>query len=206
MKITCQSCQSKYNVADEKVQGKTVKIRCKKCGATLVITADGVQTSGGAGAPAEQAAPPADGTSFTVNVAEGDQRTMTMGELVQAYNEGVVNQETYVWADGMSDWLPLAQVESIVAALNAGSGAAPAPAAPYEAPPEPAYAPQAAYAAPAGYDAPPAYEAPPAEEKRAARRDNARGGAGRDLFATNAGVGEEMATNGNEIGRASCRE
>ena len=27
MKITCQSCQSKYNVADEKVQGKIVKIR-----------------------------------------------------------------------------------------------------------------------------------------------------------------------------------
>ena len=32
MKITCQSCQSKYNVADEKVQGKIVKIRCRKCG------------------------------------------------------------------------------------------------------------------------------------------------------------------------------
>ena len=37
MKITCQSCQSKYNVADEKVQGKIVKIRCRKCGATIVV-------------------------------------------------------------------------------------------------------------------------------------------------------------------------
>ena len=35
MKITCQSCQSKYTVSDEKVQGKTVKIKCRKCGATL---------------------------------------------------------------------------------------------------------------------------------------------------------------------------
>ncbi len=43
MKITCQSCQSKYNVADEKVQGKIVKIRCRKCGATIVVNGAGCQ-------------------------------------------------------------------------------------------------------------------------------------------------------------------
>ena len=37
MKITCQSCQSKYTVSDEKVQGKTVKIKCRKCGATIIV-------------------------------------------------------------------------------------------------------------------------------------------------------------------------
>ncbi len=37
MKISCQSCQAKYTIADEKVLGKIVKIRCKKCGATIVI-------------------------------------------------------------------------------------------------------------------------------------------------------------------------
>jgi len=41
MKITCQSCQSKYNVADEKVQGKIVKIRCRKCGSTIVVQGRG---------------------------------------------------------------------------------------------------------------------------------------------------------------------
>ena len=38
MKITCQSCQAKYTIADEKVAGKTVKIKCKKCGATIVVS------------------------------------------------------------------------------------------------------------------------------------------------------------------------
>ncbi|MDB5219989.1 MAG: virulence associated protein, partial [Myxococcaceae bacterium] len=28
MKIQCQSCQAKYTIADEKVLGKVVKIRC----------------------------------------------------------------------------------------------------------------------------------------------------------------------------------
>ena len=37
MKIACQSCQAKYTIADEKVVGKVVKIRCKKCGSTIVV-------------------------------------------------------------------------------------------------------------------------------------------------------------------------
>ena len=37
MKITCQSCQAKYTIADDKVLGKIVKIRCKKCAATIVV-------------------------------------------------------------------------------------------------------------------------------------------------------------------------
>ena len=47
MKITCQSCQSKYTVSDEKVQGKTVKIKCRKCGATILVNSGGVTTTGG---------------------------------------------------------------------------------------------------------------------------------------------------------------
>jgi predicted Zn finger-like uncharacterized protein len=37
MKITCQECQSNFTVADDKVAGTVVKIRCKKCGATMVV-------------------------------------------------------------------------------------------------------------------------------------------------------------------------
>jgi predicted Zn finger-like uncharacterized protein len=175
MKITCHSCQSKYNVADEKVQGKTVKIRCKKCGATLVISADGVQDSGAAAAPPALA----DQVTYTVNVAEGDQRSMTIQELVVAYNDGTVTQETYLWTDGMTDWLPLAQVDSIVAALHSAASVPPPPPddpPAYEAPP--AYAPPPAYAAAPAFDPAPA---PAVEERRAARREGARGT--RDLFA-----------------------
>lgn len=37
MKITCQECQSNFSVADEKVAKTIVKIRCKKCGAMMVV-------------------------------------------------------------------------------------------------------------------------------------------------------------------------
>ena len=178
MKITCDSCQSKYNVSDEKVQGKTVKIRCKKCGATLIVNGAGAHSAPAADVPPGGAAD----ASFTVNVADGDQRTMSMSEIVAAYNERVVDQETFVWTDGMGDWMPLGQVESIVMALNAPSSHEQA------APVAPAYEPPA-------YEPPPAFAAPAAEERRAAvvKREGSRGT--RDLFGGGGAAGmEEVAS------------
>jgi predicted Zn finger-like uncharacterized protein len=120
MKITCQSCQSKYTVSDDKVQGKTVKIKCRKCGSTIVVSSNGVTTSNGAGGGGADAQVTAAGT-FLVNVAEGDQRSMTLQEVVDAYNSSVVTADTYVWADGMADWAPIGQVEAITSALSSPS-------------------------------------------------------------------------------------
>ena len=37
MKITCQSCGAKYAIADEKVRGRRVKVRCKSCNEPIVV-------------------------------------------------------------------------------------------------------------------------------------------------------------------------
>ncbi len=118
MKITCQACAAKYTIADDKVQGKIVKIRCKKCGATIVV--NGNDPAAGAGADQAAAARfdyagQAGAEQWTVNVADGDQRTMTDGEIVEAYHGGVVNDETFCWKDGMGDWLPLREIEQLYA-------------------------------------------------------------------------------------------
>ncbi len=126
MKITCQACAAKYTIADEKVLGKVVKIRCKKCGATIVVNGnDPAAMSGGAGSGAAQAAPAYDyaqqgggGEAWTVNVADGDQRTMTDQEVADAYHAGVVSDETFCWKDGMNDWLPLREIEPLYAACT----------------------------------------------------------------------------------------
>ena len=186
MKITCQTCQSKYTVSDEKVQGKTVKIKCRKCGATILVNSSGATTSAAGAADAVSISTTAGelGVSFLVNVAEGDQRTMSLVEVVDAYNASVVTADTYVWSDGMGDWQPLGQVESIVAALNSGAApvATPEPAAPEPKP----YVAQAAYVAAAAPQ--PAAEPAP---RAAARRDSGRRGP--DLFGGGMGA-EEVAT------------
>ncbi|HSO34306.1 MAG TPA: zinc-ribbon domain-containing protein [Labilithrix sp.] len=125
MKIQCQSCQAKYTIADEKVLGKVVKIRCKKCSSTIVI--NGNETR-----PAEDNADThvfdyagQANDQWTVNVADGDQRTMTGQEIVAEYRAGVVNDETYCWKDGMADWLPVREIEQLYGSVKLGPARGP---------------------------------------------------------------------------------
>ena len=124
MKISCQACAAKYTIADEKVLGKIVKIRCKKCGATIVVNGNdpSANAGGGAAEPArayDYVAQGAHGDTWTVNVADGDQRTLTDGEIADAYHSGVVDDETFCWKDGMTDWLPIREIEQLHAACTA---------------------------------------------------------------------------------------
>ena len=187
MKIICQTCQSKYTVSDEKVQGKTVKIKCRKCGATILVNSSGA-TNGVAGV----ADPVSFGTgtgetpsvTYTVNVSDGDQRTMSLVEVVDAYNTSVITADTYVWADGMADWLPLGQVDAIVAALHGAAAAASQPPAAMDAPmAAPSFGNQMPEPAPVST---PAVAAAP---RAAVRREVVRAGA-RDLFGAG-GFGQE---------------
>lgn len=153
MKITCQSCAAKYTIADEKVAGKTVKIKCKKCGATIVVNGAEVgfqptapaaldpgygqppppeedegdgQTSVAAGD--QPVGAPTGGDDWTVNVADDDQRTMTSAQIAEAYAAGTVTTDTYVWKDGMADWSPLSGVPQLMALVSRPAPAAAAPA------------------------------------------------------------------------------
>jgi predicted Zn finger-like uncharacterized protein len=165
MKISCQSCHSKYNVADDKVQGKIVKIRCRKCGATIVVNATAGMASNGSAAgplPTGSSIAPVGGEAYGlgpaipakggvtgewhVSVSEADQRTMSLEELVTAYNAGEVAQDVFVWTEGMEDWKPLGEVDTVVSALYAFAGQA----ASHEA---------VGHAAPAPVAASPGYEA-----------------------------------------------
>jgi predicted Zn finger-like uncharacterized protein len=166
MKITCQACHSKYNVADEKVQGKIVKIRCRKCGATIVVHGNAPATGT---APSPSEAPPAgritapDQAQWHVSLSDTDQRQMTLAELVSAYQAGIATQDTFLWTDGMADWKPLAEVDAVVLALNAASkgGGGPAKSAVSEAPPAARAQGEAAAAAPVN-EAPVVYRQPEA--------------------------------------------
>src|SRR6478609_8225440 len=133
VKISCPACQAKYSIADEKVTDRLAKIRCRKCGATIVI--DGktspanVYTAAGEAADTT-AVEQEGGSQYSVDFGEGDQRNLTVAEIVAAYNAGQVTAETYLWADGFADWKALGEIEEIVEALHAATqAAAPAPAA-----------------------------------------------------------------------------
>lgn len=202
VKISCPACAAKYSIADEKVQDKLAKIRCRKCGTTIVIDGKVSPPNVFAGeasqveAPAVSDpghAPSADAGGgageYSVDFGDNDQRSMTLADLVAAYHSGQVTAETFIWADGMDDWQPLGGVQSVVDALNSGS--APAAAAPA---PLPIAAPVAvAFQSPAPAAAPP-WEPKPVESP-SAMRAAAKLGGGRgstsDLFGAYETAGSE---------------
>lgn len=200
MKIACQSCPAKYTIADDKVVGKIVKIRCKKCNATIVVNGNEAGAAADEGATALYQGSQDD--VWTVNVAEGDQRTMSTAEVIDAHRAGVVNDETYLWKDGMDDWLPIREVDAFTGSLAAseigGGDFGGLADLGYDEPNDertlaaPAGVINAAIAAmgnvpsPLGSSAP----APAAGTPAAARRAGGRG-AGGDLFGSAASAGAE---------------
>ena len=129
MKISCNACGASYGIADEKVAGRLVKVRCKNCGAAIVV--DGREAH--AAAPKHSSIPPAvtspgdASEQWSVNLTETDSRTMTTAEIVQMYPTGQLD-DAYVWKEGMDDWVPLLDVPSLAKAV-AQSRSVPPPAA-----------------------------------------------------------------------------
>jgi predicted Zn finger-like uncharacterized protein len=51
MKFVCDRCQTKYSIADDKVRGKVLKVRCKTCQNVITVREAGVRPSVGGLAP-----------------------------------------------------------------------------------------------------------------------------------------------------------
>ncbi|HEV8321691.1 MAG TPA: zinc-ribbon domain-containing protein, partial [Myxococcota bacterium] len=48
MNFHCQKCQTRYTIADDKIRGKVLKVRCRSCAALITVrdpTASGVHGS-----------------------------------------------------------------------------------------------------------------------------------------------------------------
>jgi hypothetical protein len=72
---------------------------------------------------------------MTVAVTDDDQRDMTLAEIVEAYAAGIIDAETFIWREGMDDWLTPYEIPAIEMALRQ-RGLAPRTSTPPE-PPEP---------------------------------------------------------------------
>ncbi len=60
MKFFCEQCKAKYQIADEKVAGKTVRMKCRKCGHVIELRAEVTESSAIAHAPSLNAGVPGD--------------------------------------------------------------------------------------------------------------------------------------------------
>ncbi len=138
MKVTCQACSAQYTIADDKVKGRKVKIRCKACQTPIVVDGQNPPPeafgSGNSEAPpsldpfAPETAMSADADVWNVNLSDTDSRTMTTAEVIEAFRNGVVTTDAYVWKDGMGDWVPIMDCVELAPLLQ-GPTDPPAPVA-----------------------------------------------------------------------------
>jgi len=68
MRFLCEQCKAKYQIADEKVAGKTVRMKCRKCGHLIEVKAEVTETSVSTKAPQPDAPEENDATRVGVDI------------------------------------------------------------------------------------------------------------------------------------------
>jgi predicted Zn finger-like uncharacterized protein len=138
MKVTCQACSAQYTIADDKVKGRKVKIRCKACQTPIVV--DGQNPPAESAGSGQSEAPPSldpfapetamsnDADVWNVNLSDTDSRTMTTAEVIENFRSGVITVDAFIWKDGMTDWLPIMDCVELAPLLQ-GPTDPPAPVA-----------------------------------------------------------------------------
>lgn len=129
MRFSCDGCDAKYMISDDKVGPGGVKVRCKKCGHVTHVR------RGDAAGLAPEVAGALQGEWW---VAIDDQPVGPVGlEVVQRHwDMGEIGPESLVWYSGLAEWSPISSVPELHGHLGGGMPVAPpAPPPPPPAPP-----------------------------------------------------------------------
>ncbi|MEZ4366999.1 MAG: zinc-ribbon domain-containing protein [Kofleriaceae bacterium] len=111
MKIVCDACGAKYSIADDKVQGKVFKIRCKKCSNIIVV-----RGTAGAAAAEEPAAAGYDQKETRVRLQPGLRRPGNAAAAALAATDAV----WHVWSSTRSRRGPITARPRSASAFAAG--------------------------------------------------------------------------------------
>jgi predicted Zn finger-like uncharacterized protein len=199
MKITCESCSAKYTIADDKVRGRKVKIRCKGCGTPIVVDGqasgptNGEASAEGDSAVVDAPASMAPEAEWSVNLSDTEQVSLSTSQIIEGYRAGRVTNDAFVWKDGMGDWVPLLECAELAPLLAPPPPVDPAAAGPAEATPSASLPPETKSVRPAARAIKPSGAAARATGGTAARVTGGRAQGTHDLFAgvERAGADEE---------------
>jgi predicted Zn finger-like uncharacterized protein len=117
MKFVCDSCRSRYEIADEKVAGKTLQIRCRNCGHVIRLSAPGLQASSAVAAAVESESSV---TAWHYSVNGEVFGPYSEDELVDRFRDGRLGDEAYVWQATFAEWKPAVQVPVFASAIAVG--------------------------------------------------------------------------------------
>ena len=103
MKVVCDTCGTRYSIDDNRVAGKTFKIRCKKCSGVIIVrdTRAGVTES----VP--------DAGAWHVVLGGTQAGPMALAELRRLRTAGELDNGSLIWREGFDDWRALGTVDEL---------------------------------------------------------------------------------------------
>ncbi len=127
MKIVCESCHAKYQIPDERVAGRKLKIRCKRCGEMVMIDGFGLEpatTVAAVDVATGKHAAPAAGIEWHASVEGENYGPFDQAQLLAWLAQTPEAWDAYVWREGFSGWIEARTCSELV---NAAGGAASLP-------------------------------------------------------------------------------
>ncbi|HPH67315.1 MAG TPA: GYF domain-containing protein [Kofleriaceae bacterium] len=166
MKFSCERCKTRYSIADERVRGKVLKIRCKNCEFVISVR-EGMEEAPAASpaVPSERNArpttlapamapevpppppPPQLEEEWYVSLDGNQAGPYTLAQAQEWVAKHPLAADLHCWSEGFEDWLPVEKVSQlrglrVDAKPSTPKGPPPRPGTvPSVAPPAPAAAP-----------------------------------------------------------------
>lgn len=127
MRFTCETCRANLQISDEKLRGKRLIVRCKRCGVQIRIADPALSAQPPGGEASRRAVPPpppphalADDPAVWFAVVRSDQLgPLTRSELETRIASGEVHPGTYLWKQRMESWVPAQAIGELAALFPA---------------------------------------------------------------------------------------
>jgi predicted Zn finger-like uncharacterized protein len=109
MIFSCSRCQTRYKLPDEKVANRVLKVRCKNCSVVIVVRDPAMARR----APsAESPAQPGQDEAWFVALQGRQHGPISRAAVMGLVGSGDLHALSYVWRQGMPEWVRLHDVPS----------------------------------------------------------------------------------------------
>jgi len=118
VKFLCGQCQARYQIADERVRGKVLTVRCKQCQASIIVRETAIAVGAGSVELSAGVAPDTS-SDWYVAIDGAQQGPLSFAALARAIATRKVGARHHVWREGMGAWSRVENVPLLKGAIPA---------------------------------------------------------------------------------------
>jgi predicted Zn finger-like uncharacterized protein len=118
MKFYCDKCQTKYSIADEKVRGKVLKVRCKQCAHVITVREPTAPVRATEPPPAPMAPAKPQQVQWYYSINGETLGPYALRALQQMVARGEVGDAVYIWNETFTHWKPVYEVQEFKSSLE----------------------------------------------------------------------------------------